>query len=76
MIKPINLAQESELFNRLSTHTHLPNYQNLKNIGLEQKDLLIRTIAENMDTSRPELIEAFKTTLELLSENFKKQLPV
>lgn len=68
MIKPINVAQETQLFHRLSHYSRLPNYQNLKNIGLEQKDLLIRTIAENMDTSRPELMEAFKTTLELLSQ--------
>lgn len=67
MIKPLNIASDAQLFNRLSTHTRILNFQNLKNIGCEQKDLLIRTLAENMDTSRPELMEAFKETLELLS---------
>lgn len=68
MIKPIMSGAENQLFNRLTTNTNLSNLKNLKHIGFEQKDLLIRTLAENMDTSRPELIEAFKTTLELLAQ--------
>jgi hypothetical protein len=69
-MQPISIITEPKLFNQLTQKFHVNNkeIQNLKNIGLEQKDILIRTIAENMDTKRPELVEAFTKMLKLLSE--------
>ncbi len=77
MIKPINLTSEPILFNNLTHNSPkiCQEIQNIKNIGLSQKNILIKTLAENMDTSRPEVMEAFKTALELLSQGkFQKAI--
>ncbi len=62
MIKmPINVASESDLFNKISGKAPEMSQQirTLKNIGLTQKDVLIRTIAQNIDPKNPKLTEAF-----------------
>ena len=77
MIKPINLTSEPILFNNLTHNSPKisQEIQNIKNIGKTKKNILIKTLAENMDTSRPEVMEAFKTALELLSQGkFQKAI--
>ena len=48
MISPIAKTQEGELFNYLvrNTQSIREGVQNLKNIGITQKDILLRTIAK------------------------------
>lgn len=74
MIKPIMTSAEPKLFRKLTTNSKavLSRFENIQNIGLDQKDILIRTLADNIET-RPEVIESFKSALELLSQgNFRK----
>ncbi|MCM1338416.1 MAG: hypothetical protein NC191_01955 [Muribaculaceae bacterium] len=70
MIKPLSIAEDARLFTQLvgGQKKACQEIQNLKNLGLEQKDVLIRTIAQNTDPSNPELTEAFSTMLKLLTE--------
>lgn len=60
MINPISKTAETSLFNRLQNKA--PEIQkgieNLKNIGLTQKDILLRTIAEETSNGNAEFIEA------------------
>ena len=70
MIKPLSIAEDARLFTQLvgGQKKASQEIQNLRNLGLEQKDLLIRTIAQNTDPSNPELVEAFSAMLKLLTE--------
>ncbi len=70
MIRPLSIAQDTRLFTQLvgGQKKASQEIQNLRNLGLEQKDLIIRTIAQNTDPSNPELVEAFSTMLKLLTE--------
>ena len=47
MIKPINLTSEPILFNNLTHNSPkiCQEIQNIKNIGLSQKNILIKTLA-------------------------------
>ena len=60
MISPIAKTQEGELFNHLvrNTQSIREGVQNLKNIGITQKDILLRTIAKQSQAGNKEFIEA------------------
>lgn len=64
---PISVGSDSRLFEQISNNAPQMSKEirTLKNIGLTQKDVLIRTIAQNIDPKNPKLIEAF-------DEMFKK----
>ena len=60
MISPIGRNQEVKLFNHLTGNAKAirEGVQNLQNIGLTQKDILLRTIAKHSKTGNMEFIEA------------------
>lgn len=60
MISPIARTQEVDLFNHLVRNTQAirEGVQNLKNIGITQKDILLRTIAKQSQAGNKEFIEA------------------
>lgn len=60
MISPIARTQEVDLFNHLVRNTQAikEGVQNLRNIGITQKDILLRTIAKQSQTGNKEFIEA------------------
>ncbi len=60
MISPIARTQEVKLFNHLVGNTQAirEGVQNLKNIGVTQKDILLRTIAKHSQTGNAEFMEA------------------
>lgn len=60
MINPIRKTPEVKLFNHLTgnAQTIKEGVQNLKNIGLTQKDILLRTIAKNSKAGNTEFVEA------------------
>ena len=62
MINPITKTAEIALFDRLQGKAPelKIGVENLKHIGLEQKDLLLRTIAQNSKSGNAEFIEASK----------------
>ncbi|MBR6126560.1 hypothetical protein IKQ21_02645 [bacterium] len=62
MINPIARTQEVNLFNHLTGNAQAirNNIQNLKNIGITQAEILLRTIAEQTRNGNTEFIEASK----------------
>lgn len=62
MINPIVRVQEPKLFNRLVGNTQEidERAKSLKGISIDQKDILLRTIAEHTKTGNEEFIEASK----------------
>jgi len=70
MIKLTTITPEVRLFDTLVSgqKTATEQIRNLKSLPLEQKDILIRTMAQNCDPSNPELTEGFGKMMGLLME--------
>ncbi len=69
-ITPIGVCRDfdAKLFNRLVEKSPdvSASVERLKNIGLDQKDILIRTISDNIDSARPEVCSSIKGMLDKL----------
>ena len=68
MINPITRIAETTLFDRLQCRASdlRKGVESIKNVGLEQKDLLLRTIAKQTKDGNAEFIEASKKMYEKL----------
>lgn len=66
----INSAFEPKLFNQLVQGSKATSERvtNLRNIGTEQKDILLETIAKNINESNPEVTSALSNMLDKLAE--------
>ena len=70
MVKGLSLLAEPNTFKNIvrTGETLSRKTENLKNIPITQKNILMRSMSEDLDPTKPEITEAYKTALNMIED--------